>query len=46
MAKSGRGKDGAEMRVICSSESQDERIKLVVVEHTFSDVIKAMYNND
>ena len=41
-----RRMDGSEMRVICSSESRDERIKLVVVEHSFSDVIRAMYNND
>ena len=33
-------------KVIFSSESNDEKIKLVVVQSSFTDVIQAMYSNE
>ena len=32
--------------MIFSSESNDEKIKLVVVQSSFTDVIQAMYSNE
>ena len=43
--KKNHQRKGSQVRVIAKSESQNERIKLVVVENTFGQVIQAMCKN-
>ena len=45
-SQNNRNSSNNQVQVLCSSDTQDERVRLIVVQSSFADVIQAMYTNE